>query len=186
MEFCEVIPCKEILDNIWGKKIMLKYWDFYLKEVHLHSKQDFGHFKSKQKLDLTGWENKRLTFVSAAKLVRIVFTCYKDLQGLHLEQNNSMQQWRLRGSCLSSSFGAEPVTPGGQQTQHNSVSCHLQHWKTRGYWDELSKAQQWDEGKWLLSFIWHSKTAAEVPNPELSPSRQLMIWRETSGAPSKQ
>lgn len=55
MEFYEVIPCKEIPDNIWGKKNYVEALKFlHLKEVHLHSEQDLGHFKSKQKLDLTG------------------------------------------------------------------------------------------------------------------------------------
>lgn len=50
-----------------------------------------------------------------------IYLLQRQMQSLHLEQSNSMQQCRLRANWLSSSFGAEPVTPGGQQTEHDSA-----------------------------------------------------------------
>lgn len=43
-----------------------------------------------------------------------IYLLQRQMQGLYLEQSNSMQQWRLRSNWVTSSFGAEPLTPGGQ------------------------------------------------------------------------
>lgn len=116
-----------------------------------------------------------------------IYLLQRQMQSSHLEQNNSMQHYRLRAKWLSSSFGAEPVTPGGQQTELDSAACHLQHWKLTASWAELARALQADQGKWLFSFIWHSRyySWSTVSSFEPLKTRQMTNCRETSWGPTK-
>lgn len=108
------------------------------------------------------------------------------MQDLHLEQNNSMQQWRRRSKQLAVKQLWGRTSNSWWTTSPIRFSITLRvALKDKRLLGWISKGTAM-RGREVITVLYlRSKTTAEVPYPELGLSRQLMNWRENIWCPIK-